>query len=265
MSESIRTGACVSVCVALLATASVRAGGHDETAMTPGEHAANAAVMRSTAHYEVPPIALVRDDGQRVSLPQEMNDGRPVVLNFIFTSCGSICPLMSQVFGEFQQRLGADAQHVHLMSISTDPEEDTPERLSEYARQFGAGPQWQHYTGTLEASLKAQRAFDVYRGDKMSHAPVTLLRAAPGQPWRRIDGFITPDELVKEYRHLLAGHCTGDSRAHGGRLSQDFCTPRRAPAREHARLERHRRRRASGRRNLPARHPTVGRSAAGRA
>jgi len=202
---AIRTGVCIALCAAFIAGSAARAAGHDEAGMTPEEHAASAVVTRSTAHYQVPQIALVRDDGKQISLPQEMNDGRPVVLNFIFTSCGSICPLMSQVFGQFQQRLGADAQHVHLMSISTDPEEDTPERLTEYARQFGAGPQWQHYTGTLEASLTAQRAFGVYRGDKMSHAPVTLLRAAPGQPWRRIDGFITPDELVQEYRRLLAG------------------------------------------------------------
>jgi protein SCO1/2 len=76
--------------------------------------------------------------------------------------------------------------------------------LTAYAHQFGAGPEWQHYTGTLQASLTAQRAFDVYRGDKMSHAPVTLLRAAPGKPWRRIDGFVTPDELLDEYRQVLA-------------------------------------------------------------
>jgi protein SCO1/2 len=133
-----------------------------------------------------------------------MNDGRPVLLNFIFTTCGSICPLMSEVFAQFQHRLGNEAGQVHLMSISTDPEEDTPDRLTEYAHRFGAGPEWHHYTGTLEASLAAQRAFGVYLGDKMSHGPVTLLRAAPGQPWRRIDGFITPDELVSEYRQVLA-------------------------------------------------------------
>lgn len=161
------------------------------------------AAKRSTVQYAVPPVTLVRNDGKTVSLPQEMNDGRPVLLNFIFTSCGSTCPLMSQIFGEFQRKLGSDVGRVHLMSISIDPEQDTPERLTEYAQQFGAGPEWQHYTGTLEASRTAQRAFDVYRGDKMSHAPVTLMRAAPGQPWRRIDGFVTPDELLAEYRRIL--------------------------------------------------------------
>ena len=158
----------------------------------------------STVQYAVPQVTLVRDDGKSISLPEEMNDGRPVVLNFIFTSCGSICPLMSQIFAQFQRRLGPDSHKVHLMSISTDPEQDTPAQLTEYAHRFGAGPEWQHYTGTLDASLTAQRAFDVYRGDKMSHTPVTLLRAAPGQPWRRIDGFVTPDDLLREYHQLLA-------------------------------------------------------------
>ena len=155
--------------------------------------------------YEIPTVQLVRDDGKVVSLPEEMNDGRPVVLNFIFTSCGSVCPLMSQVFSQFQQGLGtADRDKVHLMSISIDPEEDTPARLRDYAKKFHAGPEWQHYTGTVEASVAAQRAFAISRGDKMTHAPVTLMRAAPGKPWLRIDGLVTPDELLAQYRRLVA-------------------------------------------------------------
>jgi len=156
-------------------------------------------------HYDVPAVQLVRDDGKVVALPEEMNDGRPVVLNFIFTSCGSVCPLMSQVFSQFQQGLGtADRDKVHLMSISIDPEEDTPARLRDYAKKFHAGPEWQHYTGTVEASVAAQRAFAISRGDKMTHAPVTLLRAAPGEPWLRIDGLVTPEDLLAAYRHLIA-------------------------------------------------------------
>ena len=167
------------------------------------QHASQGTTV-STAQYAVPQVKLVRDDGKTISLPEEMDDGRPVVLNFIFTTCGSICPLMSQIFAQFQDRLGPDRGSVHLMSISTDPEEDTPARLTEYARKFRAGAEWQHYTGTLNASLEVQRAFDVYRGDKMSHTPVTLLRAAPGQPWRRIEGFVSPDDLLHQYRQLLA-------------------------------------------------------------
>jgi len=161
-------------------------------------------VSRSTMSYEAPAVTLVRADGKSVSLPQELDDGRPVLLNFVFTTCSSICPLTSRTLEEFQDKLGSEAARIHLMSISIDPEQDTPARLSEYARKFHAGPDWQYYTGSIAASIAAQKAFDVYRGEKMSHTPVTLMRSAPGKPWLRIEGFVTPDELVDDYQKLLA-------------------------------------------------------------
>jgi protein SCO1/2 len=86
-----------------------------------------------------------------------------------------------------------------MMSISIDPEEDTPRKLREYAERFRAGPQWQHYTGTVAASLAMQRAFGVYNGDKMSHAPVTFFRASPSAPWTQLKGFATANDLVRAY------------------------------------------------------------------
>lgn len=167
---------------------------------------AAATISFSTANYHTPDIRLVRQDDRTVSLRSELDDGRPVLLNFIFTTCSSICPLASRTFEEFQDRLGAAAARVHMLSISIDPEQDTPARLREYARRFHAGPEWQYYTGTVAASIAAQRAFDVYRGAKMSHTPVTLMRAAPGEPWLRIEGFVTPDELLHHYQTLLGRH-----------------------------------------------------------
>jgi len=159
---------------------------------------------RSTAEYAVPAVNLVRDDGKTVSLKDELDDGRPVVLNFIFTTCATICPVMSGTFAQLQHKLGAERDRVHLISISIDPEEDIPQRLAAYARQFKAGPQWRLYTGTVESSIAVQRAFAAYRGDKMNHIPVTFLRAAPGQPWLRIEGFASSDELATELRSLVA-------------------------------------------------------------
>ena len=189
---------------ALLLVLSSAARAHERPgeAPAPPPAAANARISSAT-QYLIPAVRLVRDDGKVVSFPEELNDGRPVVLNFIFTTCSSICPLMSQTFAQFDSQLGADRGRVHLMSISVDPEEDTPARLREYAQKFHAGPEWQHYTGTVEASLAAQRAFNAWRGDKMGHTPLTLVRAAPGQPWLRIEGFVTPTELVKLYRKQL--------------------------------------------------------------
>ena len=181
------------------------AGGAAFSQESSGESAPPRAsrAFTSSAQYAIPDVRLVRDDGKAVSLPEEMNDGRPVVLNFIYTTCSTICPLMSQTLAQFDHELGADRERVHLMSISIDPEQDTVARLHEYAQKFHAGPEWQHYTGTAQASLAAQRAFNVWRGDKMGHSSVTLVRAAPGTPWLRIEGFVTPGELLRQYHHLL--------------------------------------------------------------
>jgi protein SCO1/2 len=155
-------------------------------------------IRRTVVSYAVPALKMVRDDGAAVWLDKELNDGRPVVLNFVYTSCTTICPMGSQEFDRLQQRLGPDRDKVHLVSISIDPEQDTPAHLRDYARHFHAGKGWQYYTGTVASSVKAQQAFQVYRGDKMSHNPVTLVRAVAGGDWVRFDGFVGADDLYAE-------------------------------------------------------------------
>jgi protein SCO1/2 len=175
-------------------------------AQSDSEHAptfSNDEIRRTVVNYAVPALKMVRDDGTGVWLDKELNDGRPVVLNFVYTSCTTICPMSSQEFSRLQQRLGPDRDKVHLVSISIDPEQDTPARLRDYARHFHAGKDWQYYTGTAASSVKAQQAFDAYRGDKMSHNPVTLVRAAPDGNWVRFDGFVGADDLYAELHAQL--------------------------------------------------------------
>lgn len=167
-------------------------------------HVLSSGVKVSMADYSVPEIWLTRDDGKKVLLDKELDDGRIVVMNFIFTTCPGICPMMSQVFSQFQTRLGADRDRVHMVSISIDPEQDTPARLRAYAKQFSAGSQWTHYTGALKASIAAQKAFDAYQGDKMNHDALTLMRPAPGKPWVRLDGFATSADLLAQYIGVAA-------------------------------------------------------------
>ncbi|HEV7611736.1 MAG TPA: SCO family protein [Steroidobacteraceae bacterium] len=168
--------------------------------------AAISATTRSTVSYAIPDVKLIRQDGTVVNLNAELNDGRPVVLSFIYTSCTSVCPLVSHTLSQLQNKLGEHAGRVHLMSITIDPEQDDPARLREYAKTFHAGPEWQHYTGTLAASQTVQRAFDVYRGNKMDHVPATLIRPAQNGPWIRIEGFATADQMLAELSDLSQLH-----------------------------------------------------------
>jgi len=157
---------------------------------------------RAIVNYETPDVAVIRQDGKKSSFSKELYDGRPVILNFVFVSCSAICPMLSHLFSIVQTKLDKEGQKFHLMSISIDPESDTPAKLTEYAKKFGAGPDWNLYTGTREASIFIQKAFNAYRGDKMKHASVIFMRAAPGKPWLRLEGFVSPDEVIREYLNM---------------------------------------------------------------
>ena len=177
--------------------------GHDSHHDDHSHHKVAPGYQRSLASYPVPTVTMINQHGQRIALPELLNADESVMLNFIFTSCTAICPAMSATFASVQNRLGSDSGRLRMVSISIDPEYDTPEALNAYARRFGAGPQWEFLTGSLDESIAVQRAFDTDRGDKMNHAPLTLFRATPEAQWVRFEGFATAEELVKEYRSTL--------------------------------------------------------------
>lgn len=166
-------------------------------------HHQHNAVKASSVSYVVPEVKLMREDGARVSLAEEMSDGKPVLMSFIYTDCTAVCPLISRTLAQFQQLLGDKRDEVRIVSVSIDPERDTVARLAEYARRYDAGPSWHHYTGSVRDSIAVQTAFNVFRGDKMNHTPVYLLRAKPGDVWLRLDGYAKSEELLAQYRELM--------------------------------------------------------------
>lgn len=152
---------------------------------------------------DIPDVPLVRADGKPIRSRAALSEPQPLLVNFIFTTCTAICPVMTHVFAEVQRELGADAGKVRMVSISIDPEHDTPAKLSAYAASHGAGRQWSFLTGSSAASTAVQRGFGIYRGDKMNHEAVTFFRAAPGEPWTRLDGIAPASDLVKRVRDSL--------------------------------------------------------------
>jgi len=158
---------------------------------------------RTMANYKVPDVAMIRQDGKSLSALQALDDGRPVILNFVFVSCSAICPMLSHVLSTVQSKFIKDKKSFHLVSISIDPENDTPIQLIEYAKKFGAGDSWDFFTGSRKDSLALQKTFDAYRGDKMNHQSVILMRAKPGESWLRFEGFMSPDVVFNEFNTML--------------------------------------------------------------
>jgi protein SCO1/2 len=179
------------------------ATGHDDHA----HHRTGASVQgkyeRSVHVYKIPDVTLLDMTGAKVPLAAALGGDAPLMLNFIFTTCTSICPLMSVTFSEVQKRLGAEGDRVRMVSISIDPEQDSPAQLSAFATKHGAGPGWQFLTGRTTDITTVQRAFDAYRGNKMSHAPSTYIRTTPTGPWVRLDGLASATDIVAEYRRAL--------------------------------------------------------------
>ena len=155
---------------------------------------------RSVQDYRAPDLKLIRDDGVSVAVPSLLNTARPVVVRFIYTSCTAICPLLTATIAQARKNLGPDAERVRIVSVTIDPDYDTPARLRDYARQFQAGGEWRFFTGDRATIVAMQKAFNSYRGDKNDHAPLTLVRPAGQSRWVRLEGFTSAEVLATEIK-----------------------------------------------------------------
>ena len=164
----------------------------------------NTDTVISSHDYQIPEISLLDMNYQAVLLPEAFVSDKPVVLNFIYTTCTTICPILSATFSQIQRELGTDSTGLRMISISIDPDQDSPERLQGYARRFKSSANWHFLTGDLEHIINIQKALDAYRGDKMNHIPLTFLYSANAGTWIRMEGFPSSAEIVAEYRQLLA-------------------------------------------------------------
>lgn len=157
---------------------------------------------RTVEEYTIPDVTLINQNGETVPLVHYLDTKQPIILEFIFTTCTTICPILSIGFTNLQEQLGPDAADLRLVSISIDPEHDTPEVMKTYLQRYKALPGWDFLTGSISDINKSMRAFDAYVSDKMGHRPLIFLRAANDTKWVRIDGLMSGKELKNEYLHL---------------------------------------------------------------
>jgi protein SCO1 len=184
----------------VLAAGSGVASAHD------GLHTSSAEQLRVGVQerYRMPEVTVVDTSGQSVRLPKSMDSDVPLLVNFIYTTCSTICATQTATLAELQRQLEARGSRAHFVSFTIDPDNDTPQRLAAFARQFSIKRDWDFYSGDFNELLRVQKAFDVYRGSKASHPPVVLMRRSRHAPWVRVEGFATPAELHAVYQKLPA-------------------------------------------------------------
>jgi protein SCO1 len=185
-------------CGVAVSSAALMAAEHVHDHGNHAHPAQDAPVKRSMLDVKIAATPMVRQDGTSTTLSKELDGTKPTIVALIYTSCTTVCPVTSQILSKVQDLLGKELVNARILSISIDPEYDTPERLLAYGKKFDAMPQWQHYTGTQANSVAIQKTFQAFRGDKMNHIPLIFIHGGGKKSWVRMEGFPSAEQVVKE-------------------------------------------------------------------
>jgi protein SCO1/2 len=154
---------------------------------------------------KMPSFSLIDQSGKTVNLSDFR--GKVVVVDFIYTRCPlpDVCPRLSANFASVSKRLrGRD---VEFLSITIDPQYDTPAVLTDYARRWQAGDSWRFLTGTSEQIQEVAGLFGlIYWPEEgsITHTVATAIIGRDGTLAARIDGAnYRPDELRALIEHAL--------------------------------------------------------------
>lgn len=151
------------------------------------------ALSAQAAPPKIPDVMVTDQDGKRSHMYSDMVRGHVVVVNFVFTSCTTICGTMGANFGRLQQLVGSD---VKLISISIDPL-DNPARLKAWSQRWGRGPRWTLVTGPQGDIDAIRKAFGVYSADFVNHSAITFVGNDRTGEWTRVDGLAPAAKIAQ--------------------------------------------------------------------
>ena len=152
--------AAIVLCALFLAAGTARAA---ETSLAPGYRELSFE-LPAPGSYTLPSLGAAADgrvldsDGKETTLHALYGD-KLVLLSFIYATCSDVngCPLATLVFHKIESRLAKEpelAQHLRLLTLSFNPEYDTPEAMAKYGASFGKGLEWRFLTTRSEADLQ---------------------------------------------------------------------------------------------------------------
>ena len=158
-----------------------------------------------------PNIELVNQDGKKLRFYDDLIKGKIVVIQFMFTNCDRLCPMVTPNLLKVQKQLQEQAPgEVNIVSISVDPDHDTPKALKAYAAKFHVGPRWQFLTGRKSEIERLRRELGVFDPENTTfeHMNVVTIGKEPTGQWFCIRALNRPDVIA--YTVLrLADRTTG--------------------------------------------------------
>src|ERR1700710_863553 len=142
-------------------------------------------------------------DGKTLRFYDDILKGKIVLINFFFTGCDAICPLMTENLARVQELLGARVgKDIFMASITLQPEFDTPEVLAAYAKGYHAGPGWQFLTGKRDdiELLRHRLGFvdsdPAQDADLEQHIGTVRITNEPLHRWAMSPALLNPTALV---------------------------------------------------------------------
>ena len=141
----------------------------------------------------IPDVTVVTQDGKSVRFYSDLVKGNAVAVNFIFTNCKTICPMLGGMFTNLQKQ---STRGVRMISVSIDPTVDTPRRLKQWGAKFNPGPSWVFVTGRQADIDQILKALGVYTSRPQDHLPITIIGSDATGVWTRNYGFLSGPELA---------------------------------------------------------------------
>jgi protein SCO1/2 len=180
--------------------------------MTICAQAQTPATEQSPAQKYFTDTELTTQDGKQVRFYSDVLKDKVVVINCFFATCQGSCLPMNRTFEKIQtllgDRLGKD---VVLVSITVDPEMDTPARLKEYAEKFNARPGWFFLTGEKKNVDLIHNKLGQYVTDKQDHNNIFLIGNVRTGLWKKAFGLAKPEEIYEVVESVIADKETGGS------------------------------------------------------
>ncbi|HEY0100525.1 MAG TPA: SCO family protein [Pyrinomonadaceae bacterium] len=197
------------------------------TPSTSGATANGAATPIAPNSLKIPDTVVYNQHGQRLNFYTDLVKGKTVAINFIFTTCTTICPPLTATFRKVQQELGERVgRDIELISVSVDPTTDVPERLKEFSSKFKVAPGWTFVTGSKPEVDGLLKSLGAAVADKNDHTPMILIGNDAAGYWTRTYGLAPASTLVKVVNEAAAkSSATAAAAAAAGSTSGDVQIP----------------------------------------
>lgn len=200
----------VALTAALTAAAPLGAADHSQHMHAEQDHskhmaAAQGAQKPSSAQVKYEDTVLLDQNGKPQKLKSEVFGNRLVVMDFAFTNCTTICPVLTALMAKVQAQLGErQGKEVQMVTITVDPARDTPARMKEYAGKNGVKPGWTWLTGQPGTVNDVLKGFGAYAPNFEDHPPLVLVGDPVAGTWTRFFGFSDPKDIVAKVDELAA-------------------------------------------------------------